>query len=149
MTSRRARIGALVGLTLLVVGISVVYFLGSRDACMSGSDRGSCPALADVNGVRYEVSVAHPLIDIDSDLTPFAPISRTNVSGYFSELTTFQIRGFDPTDVLVAPARTALEEDVGPFRLLFGPNSGRAYPALCDYIPIEFRLGNERCGAPA
>jgi hypothetical protein len=61
----------------------------------------------------------------------------------------FQIRGIDPTYVLAAPATPVLDQGVGPYRLLYGPDSNRAFPALCDYIPIQLRLSDERCGAPA
>jgi hypothetical protein len=147
--SRRAGLTGLLGLALILGMIWAVFYLANLDPCMTGSSGGSCPTLADVNGVRYGVAAAHELVDIASDLTPFAPIARTNVPGYFSDMNTFQIRGIDPTAVLVAPAKPALDEDVGPYRLLYGPNSDRAFPALCDYIPIELRLDDDRCGAPA
>lgn len=150
MISRRAGIVAVVLLAIVLAGISVFLYVRNLDPCMTGSEGGgSCPTLADVNGVRYTVGIAHELVEIEPDLTPFAPITRTNVPEQFSEMTTFQIRGIDPADVLVAPAKPVLDEDVAPYRLLYGPTSNRAYPALCDYIPIQLRLGDDRCGAPA
>ncbi len=121
-----------------------------RDSCLDGSTAGvACPALAEVNGVRYQVAVASELLDIAPDLSPFAPIGRTNVPDDFSELNAYAIAGIDPTAVLAAPARAVREEDVAAYRFLYGPNSDRAFPALCDYIPIDQRERDERCGAPA
>lgn len=149
MTGRRAGLVGLLGL-VLIGGFIGVFYASNQDWCMTGSGGGaSCPTLADVNGVRYTVSVGHELVDIEPALTPFAPITRTNVPGHFSEMTTFQIRDIDPTAVLVAPAQSVLDEDVGPYRLLHGPNNANAYPALCEFIPVELRFDDRRCGAPA
>ncbi len=152
MTRDKVVVGLLALLAIggaLGFGLLMLNAFG-RDSCLDGSYAGvACPALAEVNGVRYQVAVATELVDLAPVLSPFAPIGRTNVPDDFSELTTFAIAGIDPTAVLAAPARAVREEDVAPYRLLYGPNSARAYPALCHYIPAEKRGDDERCGAPA
>jgi hypothetical protein len=133
---------AAVGFGLMVVR------LGGGD-CIHSAAGASCPVLAEVDGVRYSVGVANEYIDLQQDLVLHSSIARTNAPDQFAELVTFRIASLDPTAVLAAPARPVLAGDVGPYRLLFGPNSERAWPALCDYIPIEVRFGDGRCGGPA
>jgi len=147
MISRRQGLVGVLGLGLIVAVIWLVRMLGEVGSCMDPGAGGSCPTLADVNGVRYGVSVAHELVDIDAALSPFAPIGRTNVPDHFAEMTTFRILAIDPTAALAAPARAVYDEDVGPYRLLYGPNSLSAYPALCNYLPAHLRVVNEQCGA--
>jgi hypothetical protein len=135
------------------IGFGLMFSRLGGDACLDGFGEGAaggaCPALAEVQGMRYEVAVATELIDIEADLIPYEEIGRTNVAGDFAQPLTFRIGSIDPTAVIAASARRARDEDVGPYRLLFGPNEDDAFPALCDYIPLEQREADTRCGAPA
>ena len=132
------------------IGFAVMFSRLGPESCMDGAGGiGSCPALADVNGLRYTVSVAALYPGLEEDLVPFSPITRTNVPGNFAELKTFKIGDLDPTLVLAAPALPVYPEDVGSYRLLFGSNSDAAFPALCDYFTDEAKFADERCGAPA
>ena len=142
------------GLLVLLAVVSAIGFglmvtqLG-RDSCMDGgASGGSCPVLAEVGSVRYGVGAASDYIGLEQDLAPYSPITRTNAPDRFAELVTFRVADFDPTSVLAAPSRHVSDEDVGPYRLLFGPNADRAWPALCSYFPIELRQVDDRCSVP-
>jgi hypothetical protein len=127
-------------------GFAIMLTYVGRDACLDRSGAGaSCPALAVVNGMRYQVAVASPL-ENQADLTAYGPISQTNVPDNFSEMVAYRIGDIDPTAVLVAPARAG---DEAPYRLLYGPNRDEAYPAICDYFPEARLQSDEGCGAPA
>ncbi len=147
MSSTRARIAALLGLSLLVVGISIVLFLGSADGCMTGSSNASCPTLAEVNGVRYSFSVGLALLDIEDDLTAFGQISRTNVPDYFSETTVYSVTGIDPKVLLIGRA-APMQSDEGPYRLLsvFGGDHTSIWPAFCQYLTELRRYSQPGCG---
>jgi hypothetical protein len=125
---------ALAGLALtlgIIWGISVLTNLSD---CMNASDDASCPALADVNGVRYFISIARG-VEIDAaDLTAYAPITQTNVPGHFRELTTFTLAGVSPDAALAAPATNVIAGEDSAYRLLSGPERASAFPALCEYF---------------
>ena len=151
MINRNNVVFALLGLLAVVsaIGFGLMVVQLGRDSCMDGGGSGgSCPVLAEVGSVRYSVGVASAYIDLEQDLAPYAPIVRTNAPGNFAELTTFRIANLDPAAVLAAPARHVSDEDVGPYRLLFGPDSDRAWPALCRYFPIELRHASDECAVP-
>ncbi len=129
------------------IGFGLMFSRLGGDACLDGFGEGaSCPTLAVVNGQRYQVAIATALEVGEGDLTPYGPISQTNRSEGFSELTAYRVGDIDPSAVLVARAAAG---DGAPYRLLFGPNEDEAFPALCDYIPLEQRQADTRCGAPA
>jgi hypothetical protein len=150
VTSRRQGLVALLGLLLVFGLISVVFLLGRGDGCMSGNDSGSCPTLADVNGVRYGVGVAQDLVDIEGALTEYGLIARTNVPDYFFGRTAYSISGIDPALVLVAHNAVG-QTTAGRYRFLFAldTNTDAAFPALCDYLLVESRQADPRCSAPA
>lgn len=144
MTNRRTGLFALLGLVAIFVAIGAVLFLGQLDPCMSGSGGGSCPALADVNGVRYYVSSAWDLVNTDGALTPYADISRTNSSMSFLSMTTYALAGVEPGDALVAE-NNRTDQHPWKYRLLHSDiGNHAAYPALCRYIrPNDLaRFGN-------
>lgn len=146
MTRRRGRIAALLGLLLLFIGISFVMFLGSVDGCMAASSNGSCPALADVNGVRYAVGAGQNLIGVEPVLFPYGSITKTNVPQVLAEPTAYSISGIDPAVVLVA--RSAQDADSGgAFRLLLVNRESRAaaWPALCQYLTPDRREAQPEC----
>lgn len=151
MINRSNVVFALLGLlaVLSAIGFGLMVAQLGRDSCMdSGASGGSCPVLAEVGSVRYSVGVASNYVGLEQDLAPYSPITRTNAPDRFAELTTFRIAELDPTSVLAAPARQDSDEDVGPYRLLFGPTSDHAWPALCGYFPIEVRQTDNRCSVP-
>jgi hypothetical protein len=142
-----------VGLLALLAAVSAIGFglmfsqIG-RDACFDGGViGGSCPTLAEVNGVRYTVSVARGVAVAESDVTPYNRIARTNVPDYFKELQTYSLRGISPMAALVAPSKSVLDEDDSEFRLLFGPDSASAFPALCDFYTDSEKQSDSRCSA--
>ena len=104
---------------------------------MNGAGGASCPSLAEVNGVRYAVSVARGSLVTERDLTPFAPIARTNVPSYFTAQTAFQIGDISPTSLLAAPAARVFNEDDSPYRILWGPESESAFPEACRYFNAD------------
>jgi hypothetical protein len=131
----------------IIWGISVLGNLVGGD-CMSGSDSASCPALAEVNGVRYSVSASRGVVIGASDLTAYGPITRTNVPGHFSELTAYALTGVAPGAVLAAPATDLIDS---PYRLLTGPDRASAFPALCRYFNAteQARLAECTLASPA
>jgi len=132
------------------IGFAVMFSRLGPESCMDGPGGvGSCPVLADVNGLRYTAGVASQYPGLEADLSAFSPITRTNAPNNFAELVTYRVGDIDPTLVLAAPALPVYPEDVGSYRLLFGSNSDAAFPALCDYFTDEAKFADERCGAPA
>jgi hypothetical protein len=128
------------------VGFGMMFSRLGGDACLDGIGAdSSCPVLAVVGGSRYSVSVASDLRNIEDVLSSHAPIDRTNSPDWFSELVTYRIAEIDPTAVLAAPAQAIVEEDVGPYRLLYGPNSEDAWPQMCLYLPERDRAADQRC----
>jgi hypothetical protein len=105
-----------------------------QDPCLSGSDGGSCPTLAVVDGTRYSVSVARGIELTDADVTAYKPIVQTNSPGAFAETMTYQIAGIPPDAVLAARAAHLMDEDDSQFRLLWGPQRNTAFPDLCGYF---------------
>ena len=118
--------------------------------CMSTSGGGSCPTLAEVNGVRYSVSVARGIVATDDDVTSYAPIAQTNSPALFAELMAYQLEGISPSALLVAPATQATEEDDSPYRILWGPDSSSGFPEACRFLSAaEQRLFEQCRGTPA
>ena len=138
-----------VGIFALLATVSAIGFglMFSRlgDGCMNGSDSGSCPTLADVNGVRYTVGVARGIEIGSDDVAPYSTIARTNVPDYFSELATYAHSGVPATAVIAAPAAAVLDEDDSPYRLLWGPDRSSAFPALCRYFSSREAQLLEEC----
>ena len=147
MTRRLAIIGV-VGALLVVGAIWASGFLSRTGDCLSSSEGASCPTLAEVNGVRYGVSVARGVVASESDVTPFMPIARTNVPSYFTEQTAYLLTGISPTAVLVAPAAAVLDEDDSRFRVLWGPDSQSAFPQVCHYFNEREQTLLDGCGPP-
>jgi len=145
--NRRAGLVGFLGLLVLFAGIGAVMFLGQLDPCMrGGSTGGSCPALADVNGLRYSVGVARGIVLTEADVSPYHPISRTNVPDQFSELVAYEITGVDPSTALAAPANHVLDEDDSSFRILW-PQPGKSpFPALCRYLDAAEQSMLVECG---
>ena len=144
-----------VGLLAILAVVSAVGFglMVSRlgdDGCMSGSGSASCPTLADVNGVRYTVSIGQAFKNIEPDLSPYAAISRTNAPDRFAEMQAYSVAGFDPA-VLLITRTTVGAGDEGPYRMLtvVGRERSSIWPAFCDYLPEERLLAQPECGAPA
>lgn len=154
VVNRRGRLAALIGLGLIMVGISIALvigpYIGGGDACMRGSDRGSCPALADVNGVGYSFSVGLALLDIEDDLTSFGDISRTNAPEYFSETTAYSVTGIDPTVLLIARA-APIDGDEGPYRMLsvLRGDHESMWPEFCQYLTQYRRDAQPECETTA
>ena len=150
VSTRRRGLIALLGLGLVIGVVGAVVLLGQVDPCMSGSGSGSCPSLADVNGVRYTVSVGHALRGIEPDLTPYAAISRTNVPGRFAEMQAYAVDGVDPAVLLIA--RSVIRDgDEGPYRMLtvLHGDRGSIWPSFCEDLPDERLFVQPECGAPA
>jgi hypothetical protein len=138
---------AALGLLAILAVISVVLFLGNRDGCMSGSDGGSCPALADVNGVRYEISAASQVVDAETALQPAGVVERTNYAPYFLDETVYSLHGVSSRAVLVARAKDPGSAVVsGDFLLLLGPDRGTAWPNLCHFLTREAQRVLAECG---
>ena len=148
--NRRAGLFGFLGLLVLFVAISAVMFLGKIDGCMSGNDSGSCPAMAEVNGVRYGVSVESDLVNADPSLSSYGTVTRTNVPTQLApDATVYRFSDIDPGLVLVA--RTASCGDCAlRYRLMFVLPSGgdAAFPTLCRYLPETDRAADDRCSVP-
>ena len=110
----------------------------------------ACPAMADVGGVRYSVSVGLDLMEIEGDLTAFAPIAQTNVPSYFAETTVFSVGGIDPTVLLIARA-APLDGDAGSYRMLstLRGDHAAAWPQFCRYLQGERLTAQPECTSVA
>jgi len=151
MISRNNIVFALLGLLIVAsaVGFGLMALRLGGD-CMSAGAGGSCPTLAEVNGVRYSVSVARGIIATADDVTAYAPITRTNSPTLFTQQVSFQLDGISPTALLVAPAARVLDEDNSPYRILWGPNSSSGFPEACRYFDASEQALLEECrGVPA
>ena len=146
MTRRLAIVGV-VGALLVVGSIWGIGFLSRIGDCLYSSESGSCPTLAEVNGVRYGVSVARGVVVTESGVTLYMPIARTNVPSYFSEQRAYLLSGISPTAVLVAPAAAVLDEDDSRYRLLWGPDAQSAFPEVCQYFTEREQALLEGCRA--
>jgi hypothetical protein len=130
------------------IGFGLMFMRLGQD-CMSGSDGASCPALADVNGMRYEVSGARGVTVTAAQLEAYKPITRSNVPGHFTELTTFRVADIAPEAILFAPATHVSDEDDSPYRILWGPEKEAAYPGICGYLAEAETRIMDGCGGVA
>lgn len=105
---------------------------------------GACPAMADVNGVRYAVSGPLDLVGIDSALTRYAQISSAFSSAYFSDPTALAVEGVDPRVLLVARTPPS-NEDPGAFRTLWSMAADPFPIAFCQYISEPDRAAYSDC----
>jgi hypothetical protein len=103
----------------------------------------SCPALADVNGVRYTVSGGEVLESINRVLLPYGTMSRTNAPSFFAGDGVLQVAGIDPKALLVAIGAPS-DEPNHEYVLLFGPEAG-AWPGLCEFIPAAAQAAQPEC----
>ena len=107
-----------------------------RDLCMTGSKGGSCPALADVDGIRYYVGGSRELVNVDGALTPYGEIAQTNVPEALNETTAYSLAGIDPKLALVGMSTRLVGDARGPYRLLMADlGDSPVWPALCRYLP--------------
>lgn len=116
------------------IGFALMIVQFGQDPCLSGSDGGSCPSLAVVDGRRYSVSVARGIVLTEADVTTYKPIVQTNSPTAFAETMTYQIAGIPPDAVLAARAAHLMDGDNSQFRLLWGPQRDAAFPVLCAYF---------------
>jgi len=149
MTARRGFLlgfGIAAAILLAVVGWQVYQM---RDSCMNIASGGSCPALADVSGVRYTVSTGRDLVNVENALTEFGDITQTNVPQMFDGMTVYALGTIDPKALLVARAREEFDPGDGAHRLLFALSGERSgvWPALCDYLPADRRQIQPECQA--
>jgi len=134
------------------IGFGLMFMRLGNDSCLGPAvyTSGSCPSAAEVNGVRYAISVARGVDVAEADLTPYARIGRTNVPDYFRDLQAYSLRGISPTAALAAPSISVLDEDDSAYRILWGPDQDSAWPALCDYLTdAEKQNQDDHCSAPA
>jgi len=132
------------------IGFGLMFSQLGRDSCFDGGViPGSCPSIAEVNGVRYTISVARGVAVDDADVTPYGRIARTNVPDYFNGLQAYSLPGISPLAVLAARSQPVLDEDDSAYRLMWGPDSASAFPALCSYYTDAEKQNDSRCGAPA
>jgi hypothetical protein len=145
--NRRAGLIGLIGLLVLILGISAVMFLGSLDGCMTGNDSASCPTMAEVNGVRYDVGIERDLVGADAALISYGTVTRTNVPKQLApDSTVYRFTNIDPGVVLAA--RTASCGDCAlRYRLMFALPSGgeAAFPALCDFFTEAEKAIDSHC----
>jgi hypothetical protein len=141
-------LGALAALAIVsAIGFGLMFMrLGNDCLGAAGVASGSCPSAAEVNDLRYSVSVARGVNVNETDVTPYAPIGRTNVPDYFTELQAYSLPGISPTAALVARSVSVLDEDDSTFRILWGPEQQSAFPALCGYFVQRERDILEGCG---
>jgi len=104
----------------------------------------ACPAMAEVNAVRYHTTGAIALREIESALIPAGTISRTNAPQYYANLTVFSVAQIDHRAVLVA--RSA---DGAPaaYVVLWGPDQVHAWPSFCRYLTPELEAAQPECDA--
>lgn len=129
---------AVVGVAIaLLAGVAVVK-LGQPPG------HGSFAASATVNGVEYQVTTAYDLVLNNSDLLAFGEIEATNVPDSFGSLTVYQVGSIPPLAALVAENDPDHHEE-GASRLMWGPNSADAFPAICQYLPRDVRAVTAGC----
>ena len=102
---------------------------------------------AAVNGMTYILSDTPILPTVDDDLTAYAQIAVTNSEHRFADREVYAITGIDPAAALIARAADNQDQN-GPYVVLYGPDKEDAFPALCDYIPVEMRPSDGSCSAP-
>jgi len=122
-------------------------FLGQLDGCMSGNDSGSCPTMAEVNGVRYSISVEKQLVHADAALISYGTVTRTNVPQQLApNSTVYRFKNIDPGVVLVARTASCGDCALG-YRLMFVlPTGGdAAFPALCDFFTEAEKAIDAHC----
>jgi hypothetical protein len=134
MDKSKIVVGTLAALAIVsAVGFGLMFMRLGQD-CMSGSDGASCPAVAEVEGVRYYVGSSHDLVNVEGALTPFAQIARTNSSRSFLSMSTYALSGVDPAKVLVAENAPSADQ-AGRYRLLHSELGEAAEHAeVCPYI---------------
>lgn len=104
----------------------------------------ACPAMADVGGMRYAVSGAVDLVDIEDHLSPFSEISRSNSSAMFADQTALAVDGVDPRVLLVVSSLTSAG-DPGAFRELWSMAADPFPVAFCPYMSVDRQRGQTEC----
>ena len=104
----------------------------------------ACPAMADVNRVRYALSGAVDLVNIEPALRPYAPISQSNSAASFADGTALAIDGIDPTVLLVA--RSSPDDgEPGDYRELWSLTDDPFPVAYCQYMTAPRQAATEEC----
>jgi hypothetical protein len=112
--------------------------------CNDSFGAGACPALVDVNGVRYGVNGAVNLVNVEEHLIPHGQMVGGSVA-YFSDSTAFAIEGVDPLVYLVGRNSDDDPEEPGEFRELWSV-AGHPFPVgLCVYLTADRRADLEDC----
>ena len=145
------RNNVVVGLLALLAAVSAVGFalmIGQLgDGCMNGTGLGSCPALADVRGVRYAVSGPVDLVSIEAHVAPYDTIARSNTPTAFSATTALAIDGVDPNVLLLVSAAQSPENLRGAYRELWSLQDDPFPLAYCAFMDVSRRLTQEECGS--
>ena len=129
---------------ILVASAIVLLVAGCSSECGPGA---SCPATADVAGVRYAVSGAVDLVQIEDKHTRFAAISATNSGAIFADTTAYAIMGIDPRVLLVASSRVSADSP-GRYRELWSL-ADDPFPVLfCGYMTNLRRSAQPECQQP-
>lgn len=123
-------------LPLAVASVVAVAVLVALVGQLPFGGSGSMPALVTVNGVEYLVS-APAKLPIRQDLTEHGTLRSPYASDWFVDRIAYSVRNIDPLAVLVARG-VSIPPDVQPdpdlYRVLWGPNREKAYPAICAYF---------------
>lgn len=125
---------------------ALVVVLGACTSEPWGCGMGAaCPAMADVNGVRYALSGSVDLPGIEPALTPYAPISQSNSSAAFADGTAFAVDGIDPSVLLVA--RSSPDDgEPGDYRELWSLADDPFPVAMCMYMTPQRQAVQDECG---
>lgn len=128
-------------LAILVLGFVAASCTSEPWGCGMSA---SCPAIADVGGMRYAVSGAVDLVEIEDSLSPFAPVSQTNAADAFAELVAYQVEGIDPAVLLIVPNRIGTENP-GHYRELWSLADDPFPVALCLHLALSRRAMQPEC----
>jgi hypothetical protein len=132
---------------LVVLALAVVTL---ANACTSepwGCGMGSaCPAMADVDGARYAVSGAVDLPGIEAHLTPYAPISASNMSAAFADQNALAVDGVDPRVLLVVRSVPSHGEP-GAFRELWSLADDPFPVEFCHFMTAQAQAVQPECAA--
>lgn len=127
-----------------VIGYSVAACTSEPWGCGMNA---ACPALADINGIRYGVSGAVDLPGIEEHLSPFAVISDTNMDGAFADNTALAIEAIDARALLIVRNNDGPDNEPGDFRELWSLSDEGAspWPAFCRFMTPDRQAAQPEC----
>lgn len=131
----------------LAAALRLVLSVGALLIAVSCSSQGTT---AQVEGLRYDVSVARSLQVVEADLTPYGEVSGYTDSGAlpFAGTAAYALDGVDPTAALVVRWADGVRDDrgsLGEYALLYRDRP-HAIPGLCAYFDPASESRPPECG---